>query len=820
MNGRHRQLSKCLAVLLLCLPGAAAADIDKQLSSYESEAKAIASNLPNPNQPVAASGRRLVEGEVAFALGDYDNAALLLFDLATKPGADREPATYYLGESLYQKGDRGAARNYFAQVVATSNTSGKYYQPAVLRLIEISIAQGDSTDGDTHLAALDRLGAAQTAEAPYVRGKYLYSQGKHDEALAQFALVPKGSEHAAQAQYYTAATLVAKRDLARATELFTELTTRRPMSSNDRRVMELSQLALGRLHYELDQASKSIDAYLMVDRRSDLFPDALYEVAWVYVKSKQYDKALRALELLHASTPTSEKTPTVRILEGNLRIRKAQMVRSAQISGALDTKGEDPAVEYDKAAAVFAETHAAYVPSYQALSQMVGTSDPAQYLSQIAGRSTHVFQATAPIPEAAAQYLRDVPEVQRAVAVEQDLGEIQRNIRNAEATIARLEGVLAANDRTAVYPALASRRSRIGKLQDELVVLRSTIADQLGSTDSNRKALAAQYAAMTSPERAHGDAVAATQREYDVIEAQLGEVSTAIDSTQAMAVAIRKYKNDMALTPTPLAADQATSVTQVLEEATREAAAVEAELEESHRELTLGRDLAGVGDERVAQARELRRQLKAAQDAELRTLAGRGGKLVSQGERAGRLSEQLAQTESQIDSMAARGMEDATRLIAEERTSIASFKTELAELDAESRALGGAVLGNSFKDVLARFYDIVIRTDVGVVDVAWSQKEDSDDDLKRLNLSRQRELKQLRDEFKGIIDGGTKSPGAPAPTPIPGGEGPPAGSPDKGGGAGRVAPGSDKPTTPATPIVRPDNEQTPKGGPAPKGGTR
>ncbi|MBA3820802.1 MAG: tetratricopeptide repeat protein, partial [Deltaproteobacteria bacterium] len=794
MNGRHRQLSKCLAVLLLCLPGAAGADVDKQLSSYESEAKAIASNLPNPNQPAVASGRRLVEGEVAFALGDYDNAALLLFDLATKPGPDRETATYYLGESLYQKGDRGAARNYFAQVVATNNASGTYYQAALLRLVEIAIAQSDPTDVDTHLAALDRLGAAQTSEAPYVRGKYLYSQGKHDEALAQFALVPKGSEHEAQAQYYTAATHVAKQDLGRATELFTELTTRRPQSANDRRVMELSQLALGRLHYEVDQPSKSIDAYLMVDRGSDLFPDALYEVAWVYVKSKQYDKALRALELLHASAPTSEKTPTVRILEGNLRIRKAQMVRTAQISGALDAKGEDPAVEYDKAAAVFAETHAAYVPSYQALSQMVGTSDPAQYLSQIAGRSTHVFQATAPIPEAAAQYLRDVPEVQRAVAVEQDLGEIENNIRQSEATIARLEGVLAANDRTAVYPALATRRARIGQIQDELITIRSTLADQLGSTDSNRKALAAQYAAMASPEQAHNDAVAATQRGYDVVEAQLGEVSTAIDSTQAMAVAIRKYKNDMALTPTPLPADQVTSITQVLQEATQEAAAIEAELDESNRELTLGRDLAGVGDEQAAQARELRRQLKAAQDAELRTLAGRGGKLVSQGERAGRLSDQLAQTESQIDSMVERGMQDATRLISEERTNIASFKTELTELDAESRALGGAVLGNSFKDVMARFYDIVIRTDVGVVDVAWSQKEDGDDDLKRLNLSRQRELKQLRDEFKGIIDGGTlKSPGTPAPTPVPSGEGPPAGSPDKGGGAGRVAPGSDKP---------------------------
>ena len=58
----------------------------------------------------------------------------------------------------------------------------------------------------------------------------------------------------------------------------------------------------------------------------------------------------------------------------------------------------------------------------------------------------------------------------------------------------------------------------------------------------------------------------------------------------------------------------------------------------------------------------------------------------------------------------------------------------------------------------ARLYDIVIRTDVGTVDVAWSQKEDNDDDLKRLNLAHSRELKQLRDEFKDILEDNTPKP--------------------------------------------------------------
>jgi len=830
-----RNASRLVALLLLCLPAAVSADNAKKLTAYEEEARNLGANLPEPKQLTGEAGqRRLVDAEVAFALGDYDTAALALFDFASQPGPDRERATFYLAESLYQKGDKGAARTYFAQVVAANNTASKYYQPSLIRLVEIGIAQQDTSETEQHLAALDRLGTTQSAEAPYVRGKYAFSQGRHDDAIAQFALVPKGSSHELQALYYAGAAHVAKKDVAKATDIYVDLIARKPKTAQDRRVIELSQLALGRLHYERDELAKSIDAYLLVDRRSDLFPDALYEVAWVYVKSKQYDKALRALELLHLSEPTSQKTPTVRILEGNLRIRKAQMLRQAIISGTIEKDPVDPSVEYDKARAVFAETHDLYEPSYQALAQMVdGNLDASQFIAQIAGRSTQVFQATAPLPEAAAQYLREEPDVQRVVSIETDLGEIEAHLASSEQTISRLQAVLAANDRTAIYPALDSRRSRIGQIQDDLVKMRSELHDQLGGAGAEtatRRQLAQQYASMPSPEQARTDVVARERQEYDAIEQTSSEVSAAIDSTQAMAVAIRKYAADTAAT---LPADLKANTAETLSVAATEAAAIERELRDIQRELVLGRDLAGVGDQAVVRAREVRRQLAAAQDAEFRTLAGRGGKLVGLADRAMKLAAQLAQIEGQIDGIADRGMAQAKLVIAQESSLITEYKAERERLQAESRSLGGTVLAASFKDVKARFYDIVIRTDVGTVDVSWAQKEDADDDLKRLNLSRQRELKQLRDEFKGIIDGGTfTTPGtapAPAPTPAPnGGADAGTGSPDRGGGPSRVTPGADQPATPAAPVVKPDakaNEtQKPSGtqpsGSAPKGGSR
>ncbi|HEX2686620.1 MAG TPA: tetratricopeptide repeat protein [Kofleriaceae bacterium] len=826
---------------------ARADDVDARLAGYEGEARALGDHLPRPGQILGASGqRRLLDAEVAYSLGDYAAAALMLFELATKPGADQETARFYLAESLFQKGDRGAARGYYEQVVANNNVASNYYQPALERLIEIAIVEKDDTNVGQHIAALDRVPPGlRRPSVPYIRGKLAYSQGKYDEAIAYFQAVPKGSAYELLAAYYLATTYVVNKDVQRAIDILTDLVGKKPRTANDRRVVELSQLALGRLYYERDQPSKSIDSYLLVDRHSELFPDALYEVAWVYVKSKQYDKALRALELLALSDPGSTKTPIVRILEGNLRIRKAQIVRGAQILGTLDEEPkDDPAAEYDRAVQVFTETHDMYLPSYAALAQMVDSdADPAQYLAQIAGRSEHVFQAVAAIPEAAIQYLRDEPEVQRVVAVETDLGDITTNLAQTEATIARLEGVLAAEDKSAVYPALASRRARIAEIADDVIKIRSDLAEkalrlidgsgELAPLSARRRQLFASYAAMPNAERAAADHLARRQAQYDQIEHAAAEVDGAVGATLAVAVALRTYASDTRGLPAeqkkteggrssagegpgaPLARAHpgGKAVIGALDEASREAQAIEDELDGVRKEIQIGRDLAAIGDEAgpaSGAARTARDELKAAEDAEYKVLTGlangsrgKAQPLVSLGDRAARLAETLEETDHVVASLVEQGLQEVRVTLAKEKATLDACKAELGDYEAETRALGGSVLAASEQIVKGKLYDIVIRTDVGNVDVRWSQKEDTDDDLKRLNLSRQRDLKQLKDEFKDILEGGAPSPPVPAAKlemPRPASD-QTSGNPDRGDSGQRIPPAS----APASPEVQPDN---------------
>ncbi|HMG58087.1 MAG TPA: hypothetical protein VK601_31515, partial [Kofleriaceae bacterium] len=529
-----------------------------------------------------------------------------------------------------------------------------------------------------------------------------------------------------------------------------------------------------------------------------------------------------------------------RILEGNLRVRKAQMIRGAQILGTIDAKEQDdPATEYDRAVQLFTETHDMYAPSHAALAHMIGAGTPPErYLAQIAGRSEHVFQAAAPLPEAAVQYLRDEPAVQRVVAVEGDLEEIHADLAGTAATVARLEGVLAAGDRGAVYPGLAGRRTRIAAIESSLIKLRSDLAEQalrlvassgeLAALTANRRQRVAAFAAMPDPVRAAETHALENRGRYDAIEQSATEVESAIGATQAISVALRKYATDARDLP----ADQTRGVTAGLDDAAREAEAIENELDQVHRELQIGRDLAAVGDPSAATAAQIRAQVRSAEDAEHKLLAGlaqtsrdrdQSRRLAAAGDRAARLADQLAAAEHQIDGAIDQGLQEVRGTLAEARATLAAYQRELAEHEAESRSIGGSVLGASLQAVVARFYDIVIRSDVGSVDVAWSQKEDVDDDLKRLNLSRQRELKQLRDEFKDILDAGTPRPSAPARKPEPAAEPAPAtGSPDKAEGDQRVAPGA-RPGAPASPTVKPDAKKPAarsSAKPAGKGGSR
>ena len=757
--------------------GDAVDKIGKKIIQYDAEAKRLASGVQRPKnlgqaQTKDLATRRLIDAQVNFGVGNYDDAAVALYDFVEKnpnhPSHDE--GLYYLGESLYQKGDYVASRTYFTQLVR-ENQSSKFYQQGLERLIELTLKLADSEGVDQWLAALDAIPeGARRASVPYVRGKYHFFKEEWDEALAWLARVPGQSEYTFQARYMLGASHIAKGDLGRAARELQSLVRVKTKNNNDKRVVELAQMALGRIHYERDQPSKAIDRYLMVSRKSDLFDEALYEVAWVYVKNKAFDKALRALELLALTNQQSARLPDVKILEGNLRIRKAQRI--------ADQGKGNPKEEYATALVVFETTRETFKePREELLRLMSEHDDPRIFMAQITGRTSDAFEVHATLPEVAAMWLREEPEVKRVIAIEDDLGQIDDEIQEAERTIIRLEQALGTPSRVNIFPSLADKRTRATEIQEDLFQLRIQLAThqrarfakyasksdvaQLERLQENRQRIARELSALPNAGVAYGERIQEARKDYDRLDQKAAEVATIIDTTEAQLIALEKFMRDMGRNE--VSAKDVEDVDATIVTLRKELKVLREELVELRRDVVLAKDRAGTGDETAQEANKLREQLQAALDAENNTMKGmvskmRGGdatkarQILSLTQTANSIKLQLDTMNDSIDQIVEEALVEVRGSLGEERARLGAYKREYENYEIESRELGGEILGMSFDDVARKFYDVLIRSDVGVVDVAWSLKEAADNATKRLNFDQARERKTLESDFADVIE--------------------------------------------------------------------
>jgi tetratricopeptide (TPR) repeat protein len=776
-------LAAALALAFTCFALPARGDaidaIGKKLTRLRAETENLRQGIKRPGNVGASTRdraeRRLIEGQVAFGVGNYGDAAVLLYEYVEQhpKSPSYDEALYYLAESLFQKRDYLASRNYFKKLVVEVGGSSKFFQQGLERLIELSLKLSDSKEVDQWLQALDRVPAGKRrSSVPYVRGKYAYFQDRWGEAITHFAQVRPGSEYYFQAQYFLGAAQVAKGDIGAAARTFEDLIERQPKRPGEMRVVELAHMALGRLHYERDQPSRAIDEYTKIARESDLFDEALYEVAWVYVKNSEYDKALRALELLALADPSSSKMPEVRILEGNLRIRKAQNLAGKETGNSAE--------EYAKAHTLFEATHEAFKEAHDEIARILEErKDPRVFMAQITGRVSGTFEVNATIPEVAASWIRREPDMERVVGIETDLGDIAAEIADAERTITRLERALASPSRVNIFPSLASKRTRATEIIEEIFSMRQQLATheralvsrhasaaekkQLTRLHNQRQAAARALAALPNAEVAYGERIERARSEYVALDQKAAEVATVIDATRAVLVALERYVADQVA-----AAKKPAHIGEIqksIAELHAEINAMSRELETMRREAEMAKDEAGTGDAAALRARGLRNKLRAALEEEHRYMArivarmsggdrSKADKIAALTRTANEVTTRLDQIHQAVDGIVEHALAEVRADLAEEKARLAAYKREFVEYETESNVLGGVILAASFKAVKTRFYDVLIRTNIGVIDVSWSQKEAIDELARRLGLDRIRELRTLRDEFRDILEEG------------------------------------------------------------------
>jgi hypothetical protein len=88
--------------------------------------------------------------------------------------------------------------------------------------------------------------------------------------------------------------------------------------------------------------------------------------------------------------------------------------------------------------------------------------------------------------------------------------------------------------------------------------------------------------------------------------------------------------------------------------------------------------------------------------------------------------------------------------LAEEKAHVAQYQQVLGRYEMETVDVGGGVTAENFRTIADRFYNIVVRADVGIIDVAWALKQGKTDENNKLIREQKQELRLIDDEFKEI----------------------------------------------------------------------
>jgi hypothetical protein len=276
-----------------------------------------------------------------------------------------------------------------------------------------------------------------------------------------------------------------------------------------------------------------------------------------------------------------------------------------------------------------------------------------------------------------------------------------------------------------------------------------------------REKIARQLAGLPDAQVEESDRVTRALGRAVKIDRDAAEAATIIGSAEAQLVAMEKFLQDQGYKE--VKAGELKGLKDEIRKNRTEIEQMKLELAAIRADALLARDRAGTGDDVSVRRRELRARLRAALEAEGRaqqSMAGRLGgdarqkanQIFALIRQADALTARLDQASGKIDGIVEEALTEVRAVLAEEKAKLAAYKREYTNYEGESHALGGEVLGMAFVAVSSKLYEVLMRSDVGVVDVAWSIKETADRTLRRLTLDQAREARTLDVDFADVVN--------------------------------------------------------------------
>ncbi|HEX7664504.1 MAG TPA: tetratricopeptide repeat protein, partial [Polyangiaceae bacterium] len=558
-------------------------------------------------------------------------------------------------------------------------------------------------------------------------------------------------------------TLGPRNDYKPAIEAFRQVTLLPGDTDEHKHVIDLAWMAIGRLYYEMEQYQQASEAYAKVNRDSPEFDTMLYELAWVYVRLGDVQRAERALEVLSIADPNSEYAGDGTLLRADLLLR----------AGA-----------FDKALQLYIQTRDQFDPMRVKVDNfLASTKDPAAYYDKLSQQDMDTLDTSDSLPPIAIQWAREAEDGPLAFSVIADVNQCKKLITRSEKLITKLVSVTSSANRVRAFPELLAGEQRALGLINQISRARFQIAQGFDAEESS--SVGGDMEGVRSQRRALMGAIAATpvtsadfaQRDYDGakqwndVSQELSRRQLEIDQLHAVVNGLRRMLKEDAQRGVARDPASVQRFNDEIDANERDLKLAQDQATTLREQIEIGRAQVGLGDSRY--------QNDALARAQFRDLLDREAQLAAEGQAGGSAQNYarsvqgtLAQARATEDKLIAlfttldaqvnQKVGDLRAKIDAEASKIATYKGTLAQYDGEARDLVGHVAQRNFTLVRDRLQGIVLRADVGITEQAWEVREEELDRVRNLQSERAREEQILDEELREVLDdaGGDNSGGA------------------------------------------------------------
>ncbi len=761
--------------------------VASQLKNAEDNLRVVETQYTERPEPSMEEGlaRRFNEAEIQYLLGDVTNASVLFYDLVAdkrfKGSPNYAKALYFLSDSLYQQQNFLGAKVYLRELLSLRS---EHYKEALQRYVEIAGRLNEFTGIEDYISQARGLNGGQLApEIAYVYGKWLFKRQdlSREERLRRaddvFEPLAKdvNNPFRLQAQYFLGVALVQRGELdkakrkehwAAAVEQFKKITADHSTGERAVRVRELANLSLGRVLYELggeegvepaqrDAAfNEALDRYQEIPRESEHFVDSLYEIAWVQVRKGQFEKAKNATDILLLVAPDSTLAPEAQILQAHLLLKLQK---------------------YGEASETYNSVINTYAPVRDEIDALLSVrgKDPVAYFDNLLAKNERNLDVAALLPPVALKWATTQREVADAVRMVNDLEQGRRGVGEAEEVAMR---ILKAIDERGLetFPALQEGYTRadavdtaLSQIEQALVRIEGYLvqaqlsAEERAELDRLTQASAELKARMANLPTSEKEVEARRQRmqaKVDVIDKDAFKLGYEIQSMQAIVTAVEKWLDDTKgqRKDTP---EEEKEFALRLRHEVEALSALQKELEGLRQLLVEERASA---DAAISGESKLRSQLEDLLKKQHQLIATAESKLPADGlqvmgrahdvrQKNDKLRERVAAAKKVLRDQVTRRGKQIRDTVTAEQALLQGYGSEVSNVSGNARNLVGRIAFDSFKRVRQQFYDLVLKADVGIVDVAFTRKQDKTTQIQKLSSQKDRELRALDEEFREVL---------------------------------------------------------------------